>query len=186
MPILGIIASSFRSAAGPEGAYDALATVTLSASTANVSFAGIPTGYKHLQVRGIALGTAAASGSLFCQVNSDGGSNYTRHELSGNGSTASAYGAASQTAVNMYGYYDNISNNNYPLAFVMDILDYANTNKYKTFRVLSGMDKNGANYGEIFLKSSVWMSSSAITSLNIYIGGQNLATYSSIALYGVK
>jgi hypothetical protein len=38
---------------GPFGAYDSLATVTLSADAASVTFAGIPSGYKHLQIRAI-------------------------------------------------------------------------------------------------------------------------------------
>jgi molecular chaperone HtpG len=46
-PILGIIASSFRSAAGPDGAYDALATVTVpSGGLASITFAAIPNTYK--------------------------------------------------------------------------------------------------------------------------------------------
>jgi hypothetical protein len=47
MPNLGVIASSLSGHLvppydGPYGAYDALATVTLSASTASITFAGIP------------------------------------------------------------------------------------------------------------------------------------------------
>jgi hypothetical protein len=51
-PILtGVIASGISGHLtppwSPEGAHDALATVTLSASAASITFAGIPSGYKH-------------------------------------------------------------------------------------------------------------------------------------------
>jgi hypothetical protein len=186
MPILGIIASSI-SGNLDAGDFESIATYSVgSGGAANVEFTSIPATFTHLQIRGLVKGSAAASGGLLCQANSDTGSNYTRHELGGNGSIAYAYGIASQSAVNLYGNYDNLANNDFPVAFVMDVLDYKDTNKYKTFRILSGMDKNGANYGEVFLKSSVWMSGSAITSLKFYIGGQNLGQYSHFALYGIR
>lgn len=170
-----------------QGVYDALASTTVSSGGSSaITFYGIPQNYAHLQVRGTVLGTAAASGSLQCKINGDGGTNYTRHELGGNGSSAYVYANTAQTSINMYGNYDNIANNNFPCTFVMDIVDYTDESKYKTIKVLSGMDKNGASYGETFLKSSLWQNKSAVTSLSIYIGGQNLAQYSSIALYGVK
>lgn len=182
---LGIFAAANQSA--PSTSYESIATVSVgSGGASDATFSSIPSTYTHLQVRGLVLGSAAASGSLSCQVNSDTGSNYTSHLVGGNGSIAYAYGATGRTYADIYGYYDNLANNNYPVGFVMDILDYKDTNKYKTIRVLSGMDKNGNNYGEIFLKSSVWMSTSAISTLKIYISGQNMAQYSNIALYGIK
>ena len=43
------------------------------------------------------------------------------------------------------GHYS--SSSTYPLALVADILDYTNTNKYKTIRYIGGYDNNGS--GEI-------------------------------------
>ena len=178
------------------GYMDAIATAVVDSSgAASITFSNIPQNYTHLQVRGLVLGTSAtATGGLFCQVNGDTSANYTSHMLGGNGSTVSTYAATGRTSIDMYGYYDNIiSTGSFPIAFMMDVLDYKNTGKYKTFRVYSGMDKNGANYGEIFLKSSVWLkagsgvTSDAITSLSIFINGsQNLGQYSHIALYGLR
>jgi hypothetical protein len=69
-------------------------------------------------------------------------------------------------------------------AGVIDILDYANTSKYKTIRTLSGWDKNGG--GNVGLSSGLWLSTSAISS--IVIGSQtgNLVTNTQFALYGIK
>jgi hypothetical protein len=189
MPILGVIASAITgNLASPS--YESIATVSVgSGGQANIEFTSIPSTYKHLQVRGITFGTAAPSGSMSYQMNSDTSSNYVSHLLGGNGSVATSFAVNSgntETSARFYGYYDNLSNTNYPLAFVMDILDYSNTNKYKTVRTLSGMDKNGNNYGEIFLYSSFWKSTSAVTSLKLFCGGQDLGQYTQFALYGMK
>jgi hypothetical protein len=186
MPILGIIASSFRSAAGPEGAYDSLATVTVpSGGVASIEFAGIPTGYKHLQVRGIARGTTADTSVLLrIQLNSDTGSNYARHNITGDGSSASATNDASQTV----GGVGNISAANATASIfgtvVCDILDYANTNKYKTIRSLAGNDRNGS--GVVGLFSSLWMNTNAISTIKLFPAAANFAEYSTFALYGIK
>lgn len=184
MPILGIIASSFRSAAGPQGAYDALATVTLSTSTSSITFAGIPSGYKHLQVRALARNTSNSI-TAYITFNSDTGANYTLHRLVGTGSGASAGGFTGQNSFIM-SYF--VASSSYTSgvfgAGIIDILDYTNTNKYKTIRALNGVDNNGS--GSLALNSSLWLNTSAINSLTITSDGTSFAQYSSFALYGVK
>jgi hypothetical protein len=70
-----------------------------------------------------------------------------------------------------------------PTATVTDIIDYANTNKYKTLRSLGGTDRNGT--GEIQLASGLWMNTTAISSIQITTGA-NFTTTTQFALYGVK
>ena len=67
---------------------------------------------------------------------------------------------------------------------MIDILDYSNTNKYKTARVLGGMDFNGS--GSASLQSGLWMSTSAVTSITCISAGNNWTTGTQIALYGVN
>jgi hypothetical protein len=70
-------------------------------------------------------------------------------------------------------------------AQIIDILDYANTNKYKTLRALSGFDNNGS--GTVRLGSSLWISTVAISSIQIFnYGGSDFNEYSQFALYGIK
>lgn len=183
MPILGIMASQISGHLwAPEGAYDSLATVTVpSGGVATITFAGIPTGYKHLQLRFLSKNTSADY-SIRAQFNGDTASNYTLHGLYGNGTTAAAYGYANQTTTEIGLSADTTAN--VFGATVTDILDYADTNKYKTVRVLTGYDKNGA--GSIDLRSGLWRSTSAVTSILLSSGAGNFAQYSSFALYGVK
>jgi hypothetical protein len=120
----------------------------------------------------------------FVQFNGDTGANYSRHRLQGDGSSASSYGVGSQTYFELAYINGSATIMN---AAVVDILDYANTNKYKTARSLSGYDANGSGF--IVLNSGSWQSTSAITSItftNNSGSGNNFATNSSFALYGVK
>jgi hypothetical protein len=65
----------------------------------------------------------------------------------------------------------------------LDILDYKDTNKYKTVRDLSGLDANGS--GGVEFGSGLWMNTAAINTLKVYAIG-NLVQYTQFALYGVK
>jgi hypothetical protein len=188
MPILGIMASQISGHLwAPSGAYDALATVTLSAATASVTFAGIPSGYKHLQIRYIARSDNASTvnSGTGIQFNSDSGSNYSSHLVAGDGSTAGTDSFPSQTY--MFGFLTaggNATSNVFGTG-IIDILDYSSTNKYKTLRTLNGIDNNGSGIAR--LSSGLWMSTNSVTSIFIDNRAGNLySQYSSFALYGVK
>jgi hypothetical protein len=188
-PILGIIASSFRSAAGPDGAYDSLATITVpSGGLSSITFAGIPNTYKHLQIRGIGKMTStAASGDEPWRFtfNGDTGSNYTSHMLYsvGNGGV-NTYSNVNATFTSFYGLPFSGSNIGWG-GIVMDILDYQSVSKNKTVKALTGWDSNGN--GDILLGSAVWNNSTApINSITLTSPAGNLAQHTSVALYGVK
>ncbi len=140
MPILGIWASSFRSAAGPVGAYDALATVTVpSGGAASIEFVGIPTGYKHLQIRGIARVAASTDRNLRLFINGDTtNANYKQHWLYGAGSSAAS---ENNTVAPQIGYLPMSSDTSGMFGVsITDILDYANTSKTKVVRSLFGWE----------------------------------------------
>lgn len=185
-PILGIWASQISGHLwAPAGAYDALATVTVpSGGAATVDFVGIPTGYKHLQIRGIARTTQAVSEpALYYRFNGDAGSNYSVHRLGGNGSSAYAQSSTSTTVIGNYGPAGaNLASNIFGTN-IFDVLDYANTNKNKTARLLTGLDYNGG--GNVALCSGAWYNTSAITSISIF-SDANFTQFTTFALYGVK
>lgn len=188
MPILGIMASQISGHLwAPAGAYDALATVTVpSGGVASIDFAGIPTGYKHLQLRWI-WQTSVTDRNITIRFNSDSGSNYAYHWLYGNGSTMGATAATSQTAAHTgYQYAASGFNSSYFMGGITDILDYSSVSKNKTLRTLCGVDYNGS--GRVQFDSGLWMNSTtAINSISLAInGGGNFNQYSQFALYGVK
>lgn len=184
MPILGILASSTRVAAGD---FESIATTSLSSSASSVEFTSIGAGYSHLQLRLTTRNTIGNLGEyspVQIQFNSDTGTNYSYHYLTGNGSTVGKGAGTSKTII----WSALVGAGNTASAFnagVIDILDYANTNKYKTVRTLSGIDNNGS--GELFYTSGLWMSTSAITSIKLTLPSSgNFTSNSHFALYGIK
>ena len=187
-PILGIWASSIQPSLNASS-FESIATVTVGAGgAASIDLTSIPATYTHLQIRGIAKGaqtTYAADNFLF-KVNNDSGSNYANHILKGDGSSATALANASSTTgiVSHNGLVGGSASNVFT-TFVMDILDYANTSKYKTIRTLTGFDANGS--GVVELTSTLWQSTSAVNRLTFTEEtGGNMAQYSTIAIYGIK
>lgn len=186
MPILGIYASANQFQYST--AYESIATVTVGAGgSSTVTFSSIPSGYKHLQIRGIARGDYAVSSPISCyfRFNSDAGNNYAIHAIYGDGSAVAAYNFTSVSVGYAGIIADAFNGANIFSPFVFDILDYSNTNKYKTTRSLTGYDANGT--GQSVLVSSLWQSTSAINSITFGPGaGTNFQQYSSFALYGIK
>lgn len=190
-PILGIWASSRPAAAADTGAMFPLQVITVGpAGASSVSFTNIPGTYSHLQIRCLYRGTNASNYiTTALQFNGDTNANYASHELYGDGSTAGASAETSATAIN-YGPFGPAANVTSGIfgAGIIDILDYSNTNKNKTVRLLSGFDANRttAPVGYILFRSGLWRSTSAITSISISPNAGNWSEYSQFALYGVK
>lgn len=191
MPILGILASSnFVSATS----FESIATVTVgSGGAATITFSSIPSGFAHLQVRCFAQTNRGTFGidDGRIRLNSDTGSNYAKHRLFGDGSSASADGNSSidymETGTGTFATSN--ATNTFGVA-IIDILDYTNTNKNTTIRSLNGSDVNGTvggTGGRVGLTSGLWMNTNAVTSILIYPAfGSQFNQYSHFALYGIK
>ena len=175
------------------GPFESIATVSVgSGGSANAEFTSIPATYSHLQVRVFAKTNRsdATTDIVKVTVNSDTGTNYAWHLLGGYGAnpvftdkgTSSNYIRTDWVAGNGTG------SSNVFGTFVMDILDYANTNKYKTFRTLAGVDLNsGSTDSRIYFESGLWMSTNAITSIKFApLDGTGFLQYSQFALYGIR
>lgn len=187
-PVLGIIASSNQQGrgGGPVSAYDALATVIVpSGGLSNIVFAGIPTGYTHLQLRILARTNVASAASYMQLTFNDASTNFKAHYLDGNGSGVGSYFENTGSAINFGSITGNSATAGIFGAAIVDILDYASTSKNKVTRHLDGNDRNGA--GNITFRSGLWINTSAITSIKVAPGsGSGFVQYSKFALYGVK
>ena len=167
--------------------YESIATTTVgSGGSSTITFSSIPSTYKHLQIRFIGRYTATTKNLYFDYNGDTTASNYYLHSVTGDGSSATSGGAQlaiiASDAITSSGETASAFG-----AGVIDILDYANTNKYKTSRALSGNDLNGS--GNIRLGSCLWMNTAAITSITLKPQsglGANFAQYSQFALYGIK
>ena len=174
--------------AASTNSYESIQTVTVGAGgQSSITFSSIPSTYKHLQIRAIVRSTASYSESLLkMNFNSDTATNYAFHYLRGDGTSASAAGFSAQTHIRIDSTPEASRGTSVYAALVIDILDYADTNKAKTTRALTGYDSNGA--GIVALQSGLWTSTAAINAISFdgtYDGGVN-GQYSSFALYGIK
>jgi hypothetical protein len=190
MPILGVVASSYLADPGPVGGYDALASVTVpSGGISSVVFAGIPAGYRHLQIRAVHRSTAGSGdGTVYMQMNGDTGSNYSFHRIYGYGTGSPGADASVSSTVCAIGQAQGASSA-LPLSYatmIVDVLDYASPSKNKTVNAIAGSSLNN-NAGEaFFFNSSCWRNTAPVNSLSITSNQTGFAQYSSFALYGVK
>lgn len=180
---LGIWATA--GASGAAGAYELIETAYGTGSSGTITFSSIPSTYKHLQIRYVARSGAT---QLDVTCNGAGTGNYVAHFLRGNGTavssgqlstTASAgarlgFGLASLDVANVHN------------AGVIDFLDYANTNKYKTMRALyGGHYVYAGNYTNIYEWSGLFMQTAAISSITLSATDIITAT-SRFSLYGIR
>jgi hypothetical protein len=176
------------------GSYDAIGTVVVgSGGQSTISFTSIPGTYKHLQIRYTGRVNVASNygQSISIRFNSDSGSNYARHVLgayTGGYAATSAFADVSQNIMQLFGGF---SGGNWTTemqgAGVTDILDYQNTNKFKTVRSLAGADGNDNStlISILGFSSGLWRSTSAITSMEL-TSNADFAQHSQFALYGIK
>ncbi len=177
------------------GSYYQIATVTLSSAASSVEFTSIPNTYKHLQVRWTARGSYNSANNiinLHGQFNGDSGGNYNWHYIQTDGGTLSAGSATGAMVSNLISYLPaKLYAAGMMGAGVVDILDYTNTNKYKTIRSIGGCDTNntGSEKGQLAFTSGTWRSFNAITSIKFACASDltsGLEPYTEFALYGIK
>lgn len=188
---LGKGSITLPSALYPSGeAFESIATSVVTQATASsVTFSSIPSVFTHLQIRLISRTDYIGDNStgLKMTFNSDTNTNYSWHRWYGirSGSGTSGQGTtASHIRIDRMIARDVVDSAQYGCAIV-DILDYANTNKYKTSRSFGGWDNNAA--GWTGMNSGNWRSTSAITSITISdADSTNLPNYSHFALYGIR
>jgi hypothetical protein len=185
--VIGTIASSRPVVTGK---FESIATVTGNGTVATYTFSSIPATYQHLQIRISALKSAVTAEELRLRLNGDTGTNYVRRYISGYNLTPSESSATGQTYIQLA---NNVTGNadmstTYPTIAITDIHDYASTTKNKTIRGVGGIDQNTATNSEIDLISGLWLNTSAINSVTVFMHqvGANFAAGTTIALYGIK
>jgi len=162
-----------------------ISTTVLEANTPSVtfdvsSFAGV---YKHLQIVIVARSNGPFNDdAIRIRFNSDSGSNYSFHQLIGNGSSVTSSAATSQTGTFPIQIAGNASAANVFGGGVLDILDPYSSSKNTTVRGFSGITT--ANL--VMLRSGAWLNTASITSITLNgVDGGNLLTGSRFSIYGV-
>ena len=160
--------------------FTVLGNTTLATSSASVTFSSIPSGYKDL-VLVVDATTATTWAAVYFQVNNDTGNNYSMVRMSGDGS-----GATSGTATNT-GQFFGYGNDSYigtaeGYLMTSEFSDYSATDKHKT--VLTRV--NNAARPAVDAMAQRWASTSAITSIRVYLSNDSYAAGSTFRLLGVN
>ena len=173
---------------GLAGDFEHIETQTVgSGGAASVTFSSIPGTYKHLQIRILGRTNAANARDYFLiRFNSDTTASYAYHQLSGDGTNASSSGQATTSAAEIGLLSTSAQSANIFGADIMDVLDYVSTTKYKTTRLLAGVDSNNTD-GSCRFQSGLWMKTNAVTSITFAPGyATSFSQHSTFSLYGVK
>jgi hypothetical protein len=187
MLIPGILASSTLKITS---SYESIASATGTGSSGTITFSSIPQTYASLQLRYIGRLSAAYDFFTDANIYFNGvrGTSYAYHVLQGTGSSATAGGATGQAngfvvkSVSGASIASNIMG-----VAIVDIHNYASTTQNKTVRAFSGGDSNSAvNSAGVALSSSLFIDTTAITSISLLTDGGNWTTDSQFALYGIK
>jgi hypothetical protein len=189
MPILGVVASSISGNLF-SASYDSIASFTAGAGgLASANFTSIPQTYQHLQIR-MSQRSASANVNEFGIFIVNGVfespfTQYSVHTLFGNGSTVTPQNAPDTSRITTPLMANASLGSNIFDSFIIDIFDYASTNKYKTFRILGGFDANGSGMVE-YVSGMFKSNTNAITSLTFGNAYGVMAQYSQVSLYGIK
>lgn len=183
-------------AAYSPGSFESIATFALSSPAADVTFSNIPQTFTHLQLR-ISAQTDRSTYTtdeawIIVNTQTSNAYHFIRIETDNNGTTM---GSGGTTSTIIYGF--NVASTasgtipNFMGGGYADLLDYTSTNKYKTFRFLSGMDTNGGTGGfgggVMIGQGTMYNNLNAITTIRVrpYLGS-NFNANSNFALYGIK
>lgn len=163
-----------------------ISTANGNGSSGDIVFSSIPSTYKHLQIRFTSRGAFAGTISdLGLYVNNNFGAIYTNHQLVGNGSTVSSANLTGQTTVTLINSTTGSSATASSFSSgIIDILDYSQTTKNKTFRMLSGEHTASPR---VQLVSGLAETTTAISSIGLFIAaGGAFAVGTRFSLYGVS
>ena len=155
--------------------YDAIASYTFGSAASSYTFSSLPASWTDLIL--VVTGTTT-SGANNCRYyfNGDNTSGlYSRTSLYGTGSAA---GSSRGTSSN-YAYAADATTTQSPN--IIQIMNYANSNVYKTSLV-----RGGAADNIVITRVNLWRNTNAITSITVDTDGSTWASGTTMTLYGIK
>ena len=155
--------------------YTPIATTTLGSSQANVTFSSLGS-YTDLVL--VINSKSTVNEDIYMQFNNDTGGNYSSTWIRGTGSAASSVRVSNTTGMRLSDQGSPTTSNN--TTSIIQIMNYGNASTYKTVLARS-------NNSSVGLEAVVgmWRSTSAITSIKIYLGSGSWENAGTFTLYGI-
>lgn len=181
---LGFFATT-GAAAGGGAAFELLETTVLGADVASVSFSslGSYSAYKHLQVRAVLQDTGGNQLRISFN-NTVAGTDYAVHRLQGDGSSVSAQQLNATDNIVLASLPSRGNESNTFMGWIVDFLDFSNTNKNKTVKAITGTAQ--ASYRRTGLYTGLWASTAAITTITFLVSSGSITSGSRLSLYGIR
>lgn len=163
--------------------YEPIATTTLGSSSAGITFSSIPQTYTDLVI--VCVGTIATNGnSVVVEINGNTNQLGSFTLLGGNGSSAFSARTNNRSYVSA-GWNVGFSNTEI-CTTTINFFNYTNTTTFKA-TLARATNAIGSSLPGAELDASLWRSTSAITSLQVFTGGGGNLNAGFIAtLYGIK
>ena len=159
-----------------------LATLTLSATQANVTFSSITGSYRDLRL--VINHSLGANSQIAMQLNGDTSTNYNKV-----GASAYANNNTYSGSLVNYSYIPLNSAQVHAASFTnnlqIDFLDYSVTDKHKAGFYRRNTATTSTSNQETEMGAFRWASTSAITSIKIYSATQLFTIGSTFTLYGI-
>jgi len=165
------------SGGGEVSAYELIETSTTSATS--LTFSSIPADFMHLQIRA----TVRTSGDLDfgMRINGDTSSSYAVHNLLTTGSTPSSNASTGSNRM-FLGQSQGAGDAYVYSPYLIDVLDYQNTNKNTTVRYISSRHSGG---NSLYFGSGLWINTSAVTSIT-FLPNSGSFQSAKFSLYGIR
>jgi hypothetical protein len=161
-------------------AYTALANVTLGSSATSVVFSSINQGFRDLVlVIGNAREAANNGASMQMRFNANSTSIYNEVAMDGNGSSTSSSVNSSQPEFRLM-QGQGMSNTD-PMSFLVNIMDYATTDKHKTV-----LCRGDFPAGLTQASAKRFAATTAVSSITLFPFTGSIAANTTFALYGVS
>lgn len=161
--------------------YEPIQEQTLTGTVNNVEFTSIPQTYTDLIIVSTPTQNTGYN-QLNIQFNSDTGNYYSSTWLTGSNNTAFS-GRVSNTSAAYLSSYAGPGTTAGNFVCISHIMNYSNSTTLKTVISRAGNPGTGT---DVELTVGLWRSSSAITSLKIFLGTNSFVSGSRFVLYGIK
>ena len=159
--------------------YEPIATTTLSSAAATITFSSIAASWTDLRLVLATAGTSSAN-TVIMQFNNDTATNYGRTSLIGNGTAASSTRQTSAANLSIGGAALDGTN---PSLYEIDVFSYAGST-YKTAMSAFSSDRNGTGF--VSRMVGLWLSTAAITRIDLTNNGGTFAIGTTATPYGIK
>ena len=167
---------------------EAIETIYLEANAVSVTTGTLPDTYEHLQVRLSLHSERAGSDQLYFRPNSDSASVYSFGFIEGVSTTETANHAFTGYAFANLREMPYVDSDRAAYGtYIIDILDYRNTNKNTSITYIQGMNAVvGTDPNRVVFGEALWDSTAEITTLHFYTIGTGFSRGSSITVYGLN